>query len=98
VADLIIDPLHHKVSRAGERLNLTPKEFALLSLFIRRKDQVISRTVIAEQVWDINFDSDTNIVDVMVRRLRQKVDDSFDKKLIHTIRGVGYILEERHDA
>lgn len=97
VDNLVIDPIQHKATRSGERLNLTPKEFALLLLFIRRKGQVISRTVIAEKVWDINFDSDTNVVDVMVRRLRQKVDDPFSKKLIHTIRSVGYILEERND-
>lgn len=94
VADLEIDPVHHKATRGGQRLDLTPKEFALLLLFLRRKGQVISRTIIAEQVWDINFDSDTNVIDVMVRRLRQKVDDPFEKKLIHTIRGVGYRLDE----
>jgi two-component system, OmpR family, copper resistance phosphate regulon response regulator CusR len=94
VADLDLDPVHHKATRGGQRLDLTPKEFALLLLFLRRKGQVISRTIIAEQVWDINFDSDTNVIDVMVRRLRQKVDDPFEKKLIHTIRGVGYRLDE----
>lgn len=94
VADLEMDPVHHKATRSGQRLDLTPKEFALLLLFLRRKGQVISRTIIAEQVWDINFDSDTNVIDVMVRRLRQKVDDPFEKKLIHTIRGVGYRLDE----
>ena len=98
VDDLVMDPLHHKVTRGGERLDLTPKEYVLLLLFLRRKGQVISRTVIAEQVWDINFDSDTNVVDVMVRRLRQKVDDPFPKKLIHTIRGVGYMLDERDET
>ena len=94
VADLEMDPVQHKATRSGQRLDLTPKEFALLLLFLRRKGQVISRTIIAEQVWDINFDSDTNVIDVMVRRLRQKVDDPFEKKLIHTIRGVGYRLDE----
>ncbi len=94
MADLEMDPVHHKATRSGQRLDLTPKEFALLLLFLRRKGQVISRTIIAEQVWDINFDSDTNVIDVMVRRLRQKVDDPFEKKLIHTIRGVGYRLDE----
>lgn len=97
VSDLVINPSHHKAFRGGKRIDLTPKEFALLLLFVRRKGEVISRTVIAEQVWDINFDSDTNVVDVMVRRLRQKVDDPFENKLIHTIRGVGYILEESVD-
>ena len=82
-------------SRAGVRLDLTPKEFALLSLMTRRAGEVLSRTLISEQVWDVNFDSDTNVVDVHVRRLRAKVDDPFDAKLIHTVRGVGYVLEDR---
>ena len=96
VADLEIDFIRHKASRAGQRLDLTPKEFALLSLLARRQGEVLTRTLIAEQVWDMNFDSDTNVVDVHVRRLRSKVDDPFDKKLIHTVRGVGYVLEERN--
>ena len=95
VADLEIDFIRHKASRAGQRLDLTPKEFALLSLLARRQGEVLTRTLIAEQVWDMNFDSDTNVVDVHVRRLRSKADDPFDKKLIHTVRGVGYVLEER---
>ena len=95
VADLELDLVRHRASRAGQRLDLTPKEFALLSLLARRAGEVLSRTLIAEQVWDMNFDSDTNVVDVHVRRLRAKVDDPFDKKLIHTVRGVGYVLEER---
>jgi two-component system copper resistance phosphate regulon response regulator CusR len=95
VADLEIDLLKHRATRAGQRLDLTPKEFSLLSLLARRMSDVLSRTVIAEQVWDINFDSDTNVVDVAVRRLRRKVDDPFPKKLIHTVRGVGYVLEQR---
>ncbi len=95
VADLEIDLLRHRASRAGQRLDLTPKEFALLSLLARRTGEVLSRTLIAEQVWDVNFDSDTNVVDVHVRRLRAKADDPFDQKLIHTVRGVGYVLEER---
>ena len=95
VADLEIDLLRHKAMRGGKRLDLTPKEFALLSLLTRRRGEVLSRTLIAEQVWDINFDSDTNVVDVAVRRLRRKVDDPFSKKLIHTVRGVGYVLEDR---
>ena len=74
---------------------MTPKEFALLSLLARRAGEVLTRTLIAEQVWDVNFDSDTNVVDVHVRRLRSKADDPFDKKLIHTVRGVGYVLEDR---
>jgi two-component system copper resistance phosphate regulon response regulator CusR len=95
VADLDIDVARHRAVRAGRRLDLTPKEFALLALLARRAGEVLSRTLIAEQVWDVNFDSDTNVVDVHVRRLRSKVDDPFGKKLIHTVRGVGYVLEER---
>jgi len=92
-ADVQIDVVRHRATRSGRELNLSPKEFALLSLFVRRAGEVLSRTIIAEQVWDMNFDSDTNVVDVAVRRLRQKVDDPFDQKLIHTIRGVGYVLK-----
>ncbi len=95
VADLEIDPIRHRATRAGGALDLTPKEFALLSLVARRAGEVLSRTLITEQVWDVNFDSDANVVDVHVRRLRAKVDDPFDTKLIHTVRGVGYVLEDR---
>ncbi|MGH7454477.1 MAG: heavy metal response regulator transcription factor [bacterium] len=95
IADLDIDLLRHKATRAGKLLDLTPKEFLLLSLLARRKGEVLSRTLISEQVWDMNFDSDTNVVDVAIRRLRRKVDEPFSKKLIHTIRGAGYVLEER---
>jgi two-component system copper resistance phosphate regulon response regulator CusR len=95
IADLEVDVVRHRACRAGRRLDLTPKEFALLSLLARRAGEVLSRTSIAEQVWDVNFDSGTNVVDVHVRRLRSKADDPFDKKLIHTVRGVGYVLEER---
>jgi len=95
VADLEIDLIRHKSVRAGVALDLAPKEFALLSLFIRRAGEVLSRTLIAEQVWDMNFDSDTNVVDVAVRRLRRKMDDPFPKKLVHTVRGVGYVFEDR---
>jgi two-component system copper resistance phosphate regulon response regulator CusR len=95
VADLELDIVRHRAYRAGARLDLTPKEFALLSLFARREGEVLSRTLIAEQVWDMNFNSDTNVVDVHVRRLRAKVDDPFQRKLIHTVRGMGYVLEER---
>jgi two-component system copper resistance phosphate regulon response regulator CusR len=95
VADLEIDVARHRASRAGRRLDLTPKEFLLLSLLARRQGEVLSRTLIAEQVWDVNFASDTNVVDVHVRRLRAKADDPFPKKLIHTVRGVGYVLDER---
>jgi len=92
-ADLEIDLLRQRVTRAGQRLDLTSKEFLLLSLLVRRAGEVLSRTLIAEAVWDMNFDSDTNVVDVSVRRLRSKVDDPFPLKLIHTVRGAGYVLE-----
>ncbi len=95
IADLEIDPIRHKTQRSGRRLDLTPKEFALLLLLASRTGDVLSRALLAEQVWDMNFDSDTNVVDVHVRRLRSKVDDPFTRKLIHTVRGVGYVLEER---
>ena len=95
VADLQIDLVRFKAARSGQRLDLTPKEFLLLSLLARRAGEVLSRTLIAEQVWDMNFDSGTNVVDVHVRRLRTKVDDPFERKLIHTVRGAGYVLEER---
>lgn len=94
IGDLEIDLLRHKAVRAGTRLDLSPKEFALLALLARRAGEVLSRTLIAEQVWDMNFDSDTNVVEVAVRRLRSKVDDPFPKKLIRTVRGVGYVLED----
>jgi len=95
LADLEMDLIRHKATRDGQTLELAPKEFALLSLFLRHPGEVLSRTLIAEQVWDMNFDSDTNVVDVAVRRLRRKVDDPFPSKLIHTVRGMGYVLEER---
>lgn len=95
IADLSIEPLRYRATRAGKRLDLTQKEFALLLLLVRHKGEVLSRTLIAEQVWDMNFDSDLNIIDVAIRRLRLKLDDPFEEKLIHTIRGVGYVLEKR---
>jgi two-component system, OmpR family, copper resistance phosphate regulon response regulator CusR len=93
LADLEIDLLRRRATRAGRRLDLTAKEFLLLSLLARRSGEVLSRTLIAESVWDMNFDSDTNVVDVNVRRLRSKVDEPFRLKLIHTVRGAGYVLE-----
>jgi two-component system, OmpR family, copper resistance phosphate regulon response regulator CusR len=93
MADLEVDVLRQRATRAGHRLELTTKEFLLLSLLARRAGEVLSRTLIAESVWDMNFDSDTNVVDVNVRRLRSKVDDPFPLKLIHTVRGAGYVLE-----
>ena len=92
-ADLEIDLLRHRATRAGHKLDLTSKEFLLLTLLARRAGEVLSRTLIAESVWDMNFDSDTNVVDVNVRRLRSKVDDPFPVKLIHTVRGAGYVFE-----
>lgn len=94
VADLEIEPAKQRVTRGSKRLDLTPKEFALLALLARRAGEVVARSVIMEQVWDINFDAETNVVEVHVRRLRSKVDDPFATKLIHTVRGVGYVLDE----
>jgi two-component system copper resistance phosphate regulon response regulator CusR len=93
VADLEIDARRHKASRAGVALNLTAKEFLLLTHLVRSAGEVVSRTEIVEHVWDINFETETNVVDVMVRRLRAKVDDPFKLKLIHTMRGAGYVLK-----
>ena len=95
IADLEVHLLRRRVERAGQRVDLTAKEYALLLLFMRREGEVLSRTLIAEQVWDMNFDSDTNVVEVAVRRLRAKIDDPFPAKLIHTVRGFGYVMEER---
>jgi two-component system, OmpR family, copper resistance phosphate regulon response regulator CusR len=95
IADLSIDVLKRRISRNHCRIDLTPKEFTLLHLLARRQGEVLSRSQIASQVWDMNFDSDTNVVDVAVRRLRAKVDDPFPVKLIHTMRGMGYVLELR---
>ncbi|MDZ4057714.1 heavy metal response regulator transcription factor [Methyloversatilis universalis] len=92
-ADLELDLLRRRVSRGGKRIELTVKEFALLELLLRRQGEVLPRSLIASQVWDMNFDSDTNVIDVAVRRLRVKIDDDFDAKLIHTVRGMGYVLE-----
>ncbi len=95
LADLELDVLKRRASRAGQRIDLTAKEFALLELFLRRQGEVLSRSFIASQVWDMNFDSDTNVIDVAVRRLRAKLDDDFSPKLIHTLRGMGYVMECR---
>ena len=96
MADLEIDHSSRKAMRGGTTLDLTPKEFQLLEFLIRHTGEVVSRTLIAEQVWDMNFDGHTNVVDVHIRRLRSKVDDPFNEKLIHTIRGSGYVLEARN--
>ncbi|EIC29855.1 MULTISPECIES: heavy metal response regulator transcription factor [Methylococcaceae] len=95
LADLSLDPIRHKAYRGGQALDLTPKEFTLLALFMNRPGEVLSRTLIAEQVWDVRFDCDSNIIDVAIRRLRQKIDDPFPQKLLHTVRGIGYVLEQR---
>jgi two-component system copper resistance phosphate regulon response regulator CusR len=93
-ADLELDLLRRRVSRAGQRIDLTAKEFALLELLLRRQGEVLPRSLIASQVWDMNFDSDTNVIEVAMRRLRAKVDDAFEPKLIRTVRGMGYVLED----
>ncbi len=95
LGELELDLISRKAVRGGQRLDLTAKEFKLLTLLLRRRGQILSRTTLAEQVWDMNFDSDTNIVEVAVRRLRSKLDDPFPRKLLHTVRGMGYVLEER---
>jgi len=91
--DLEVDLLRRRVTRAGRRIDVTAKEFALLELLMRHQGEVLPRSLIASQVWDMNFDSDTNVIDVAVRRLRAKIDDDFDVKLIRTVRGMGYALE-----
>ncbi|TBV13439.1 heavy metal response regulator transcription factor [Stutzerimonas kirkiae] len=95
VADLQVDLLKRRASRAGRRIELTAKEFALLELLMRRRGEVLPKSLIASQVWDMNFDSDTNVIEVAIRRLRAKIDDDFQPKLIHTARGMGYTLERR---
>ena len=93
IADLELDLLRRRVTRAGKRIDLTAKEFALLELLLRRQGEVLPRSLIVSQVWDMNFDSDTNVIEVAVRRLRAKIDDDFEPKLIRTVRGMGYVLE-----
>ena len=93
VADLELDLLRRRVSRAGKRIELTAKEFALLESLMRRHGEVLPRSLIASQVWDMNFDSDTNVIEVAMRRLRAKVDEGFEPRLIQTVRGMGYVLE-----
>ena len=98
LADLEVDAVRHRATRNGQRIDLTAREFALLVLLVQRAGEVLSRTEIASLVWDIHFDSETNVVDVAIRRLRAKIDDAFEPKLIHTVRGVGYVLEVRTQA
>ncbi|HTJ92106.1 MAG TPA: heavy metal response regulator transcription factor [Pararobbsia sp.] len=97
VGDLEMDVNRRRVKRGDRRIDLTPREFALLQLLARREGEVLSRTQIASYVWDMNFDSDTNVVEVAIRRLRTKIDDAFPVKLIHTVRGVGYVLEIKEE-
>ncbi len=93
IADLELDLLRRRVTRSGRRIDLTAKEFALLELLLRRQGEILPRSLIASQVWDMNFDSDTNVVEVAIRRLRAKIDDDFEPKLVRTVRGMGYVLE-----
>ncbi|AZV28107.1 MULTISPECIES: heavy metal response regulator transcription factor [unclassified Pseudomonas] len=97
LADLSLDLIRRRVERSGQRIDLTAKEFALLEMLLRRQGEVLPKSLIASQVWDMNFDSDTNVIEVAIRRLRLKIDDDFPHKLIHTVRGMGYVLEERAD-
>lgn len=96
--DLEVDLPKHRVERAGKLIELAPQEYRLLNFLMRNAGEVITRTRIAEQVWDMNFDGDSNVIDVAVRRLRRKIDDGFSGKLIHTLRGVGYVLELREET
>lgn len=95
VADLELDLTRRKATRQGDTILLTANEFALLWLLMRREGEILPRATIASQVWDMNFNSDTNVVDSAIRRLRSKIDDAYDPKLIHTVRGMGYVLEAR---
>ncbi|AUT70718.1 MULTISPECIES: heavy metal response regulator transcription factor [Paraburkholderia] len=95
IADLEVDLIKRRVRRGDTRIDLTAQEFALLQLLAERQGEVLTRTFITSQIWDMNFDSDTNVVDVAVKRVRAKIDNSFDKKLLHTVRGMGYVLEDR---
>jgi heavy metal response regulator len=94
IADLELDTVTHKAKRAGKSIELTVKEYALLEFFLRNKDRVLSRSIISEHIWDYNFDTGTNLIDVYINHLRAKIESGFDGKLIHTVRGVGYALRE----
>lgn len=93
IGDLEVDLLKRRASRSGRRIDLTAKEFSLLELLMRRRGEVLPKSLIASQVWDMNFDSDTNVIEVAIRRLRAKIDDDFDTKMIQTARGMGYMLD-----
>lgn len=95
IGDLQLNYQKFTAYRANKKLNLSSKEFKLLAFFVKHQGEVLSRVVIAEHVWDINFESNTNVIDVAIRRLREKIDDPFNKKLIHTVRGIGYIMEQK---
>lgn len=97
IADLVLDLLRRRATRAGRKISLSQKEFSLLELLARRQGEVLTRSIIASHVWDMNFDSDTNVIDVAIRRLRGKIDDEFTPKLIHTVRGMGYTLDIEDD-
>ena len=96
VADLVLDLRRRRATRADQRIDLTAKEFALLELLMRRSGETLPRSLIASQVWDMNFDSDTNVVEVAIKRLRNKIDAGFPQPLIHTVRGMGYVMEADH--
>jgi len=98
IANLELDIRKRRVTRAGQRIDLTAKEFALMELFMRRRGEILPRALIASQVWDMNFDSDTNVVEVAIKRLRNKIDSNFTPKLIQNIRGMGYVLEIEDEA
>ena len=98
IADLRVDPASHEVSRGGKKIDLTAKEYALLEFLLRRRDQVLSRAVIAQHVWGVNYDTFTNVIDVYINYLRKKIDSGFEPKLIHSVRGVGYVLKEEAPA
>jgi two-component system copper resistance phosphate regulon response regulator CusR len=97
IGDLQVDLLKRRATRGGKRMDLTAKEFALLELMMRRRGEVLSKSLIASQVWDMNFDSDTNVIEVAIRRLRAKIDDDFEVKLLHTRRGMGYMLDAQDE-
>ena len=94
IADLELDTVLHKAKRSTRSIELTAKEYALLEYFLRNKERVLSRTIISEHIWDYNFDTGTNLIDVYINHLRNKIDSGFEKKLIHTVRGVGYVMRE----
>ena len=98
IADMQVDLLKRRVERGGKRIDLTAKEFMLLELLLRRRGEVLSKSLIASKVWDINFDSDTNIIEVAIRRLRAKIDDDFPVKLIQTVRGMGYFIDSTESS